>query len=139
VEVTPEEEEEILWKIARKVHQYGMEIPSIMFLESIKPLSFIGAQMGRFFLSPFLPAFGEDIGIGGEKVMLIFEKRGNVERLIKMVEKLAQEEKERKEAKKAEKKRKKIQALEQEQSKGDSPGEKPEKLQKKGWRRFIPF
>lgn len=139
VDVTPEEEEQILRKIAKKVHEYGMDVPSIMVLESVKPLSFIGAQMGRFFLSPFLPAFGEEIGMGGEKVMLIFEKRGNVERLIQMVEELVQEENERKEAAKAERKRLEAEKKAAQQVGGEAQGEGASKPEKKGWRRFIPF
>ncbi len=55
IEVTPEEEDEMISKIAEKIHQSGLDVAAILMIETIKPLSFIGAQMGRFFLSPFLP------------------------------------------------------------------------------------
>jgi len=42
--------------------------------------------MGRLFVSPFLPALGENIGISGEKFLQIFEKHENVEKLIKTIE-----------------------------------------------------
>jgi len=117
IEVTPEDEDEMISKIAEKIHQHGLDVAAIIMIESVKPLSYIGTQMGRFFLSPFLPAFGENIGMRGEKFLQIFEKRDNVEKLIKAVEELKQEEEERKKAEMAE-------------------GGKPEK---KGWRRFLPF
>jgi len=128
IEVTPEDEDEMISKIAEKIHQYGLDLPAILMIETVKPLSFIGAQMGRFFLSPFLPAFGENIGMSGEKFLQIFEKRENVEKLIKAVEALTQEEEERKKAEKAKK-------LEEKKAKMAEGGE-PEK---KGWRRFLPF
>lgn len=128
IEVTPEDEDEMISKIAEKIHQYGLDVAAILMIESVKPLSFIGAQMGRFFVSPFLPALGENVGMSGEKLFQIFEKHENVEKLIKAVEELTQEEEERKKAEKAkrlEEKRAKIEA-----------GEAPEKT---GWRRFLPF
>jgi hypothetical protein len=124
--VTPEDEDEMISKIAEKIHQYGLDVAAILMIETIKPLSFIGAQMGRFFVSPFLPALGEDIGMSGEKFLQIFEKRENVEKLIKAVEELTQEE--RKKAEKAKK-------LEEKKAKMTEGGE-PER---KGWRRFFPF
>ena len=128
IEVTPEDEDEMISKIAEKIHQYGLDVAAILMIESVKPLSFIGAQMGRFFVSPFLPALGENVGMSGEKLFQIFEKHENVEKLIKAVEELTREEEERKKAEKAkrlEEKRAKIEA-----------GEVPEKT---GWRRFLPF
>lgn len=120
IEVTSEDEDEMIRNIAHKIHEYGLDIAAILMIETIKPLSYIGAQMGRFFFSPFLPVFGENAGIGGEKFFQIMEKRENVEKLIKAVEKLTQEEEERKKAEKAK------------MVEGGEP-------EKKGWRRFIPF
>jgi len=127
IEVTSEDEDEMIMKIAHKIHEYGLDVAAVLMIESFKPLSYVGAQMGRFFVSPFLPALGENIGIGGEKLFQIFEKRENVEKLIKAVEELTREEEERKKvekAKKLEEKRAKIEA-------GEAP-------KKKGWRRFLP-
>lgn len=128
IEVTPEDEDEMISKIAEKIHQYGLDVAAILMIESVKPLSFIGAQMGRFFVSPFLPALGENVGMSGEKLFQIFEKHENVEKLIKAVEELTQEEEERKKAEKAKR-------LEEKRAKIDA-GEAPEKT---GWRRFLPF
>ena len=128
IEVTSEDEDEMIMKIANKIHEYGLDVAAILFIESVKPLSYIGTQMGRFLVSPFLPAFGDNIGISGEKFLQIFEKRDNVEKLIKAVEELTREEEERKKAEKAKK-------LEEKRVKIET-GEAPKK---KGWQRFLPF
>jgi len=128
IEVTAEDEDKMIKKIAATIHKYGLDVAAILMIESFKPLSFIGAQMGRFFVSPFLPALGEDVGISGEKFLQIFEKHENVEKLIKAVEELTREEEEQKKAEKAKK-------LEEKRAKIEA-GEAPEK---KGWRRFLPF
>ena len=47
--VLPEEEQQVIDKIARKVVEKGMSVPAIMFLESVKPMNFIGAQAMVFF------------------------------------------------------------------------------------------
>ena len=127
-EVTPEDEDEMIRKIANTIHKYGMDMAAILMIESVKPLSYIGTQMGRFFVSPFLPVFGEDIGIGGEKFLQIFEKRENVEKLIKAVEELALEEEERNKAEKAKKLEEKIVKI-----------DTGEAHKKKGWRWVLPF
>lgn len=112
IDVTPEEEEELIKKAAELVHKYGMEVAAIMLLESVKPLVYIGGQMGRFFLFPFIPFFGEKVTEGSEKFFTVFEKRENVEKLLKLVEEKAKE--------------KETQVREETQP-------------KKGWRRFLPF
>lgn len=127
IEVTSEDEDEMIEKIAQKIHESGMNMAAILMIESFKPMSYIGAQMGRFFISPFLPVFGENIGIGGEKILQIFEKQENLEKLVKAVEALEQEEEERKKAEKAAKREKK---------KAESGNGK---THEKGWRRFLPF
>ena len=127
IEVTPEDEEEMIEKIAHRIHKHGLDMAAIFMIESFKPLSFIGAQMGRFFVSPLLPALGKDIGISGEKLFQIFEKHENVEKLIKTVEELTQEE-EQKKAEKTKKLEKKSAMIETEEA-----------SKNKGWRRFFPF
>jgi len=125
IEVTPEDEEDMIKSAAEKIHKYGMEVAAILMLESIKPLTYIGGQMGRFFVSPFLPALGEKIGQSGEKFFTVFEKRENVEKLITLLEEMTKEEDKMKEELK---KAKKAQEAEAEET-----------PQKKGWRRFLPF
>ena len=125
VEITPEDEEEIIKKAAETIHKYGMDVAAILMLESVKPLAYIGGQMGRLFVSPFLPALGENIGQGGEKLFRVFEKRDNVEKLITLLEEMAKEEDRVKEESK---KAKKAQEAEAEEA-----------PQKKGWRKYFPF
>ena len=45
----PEEEMAVLEKVARKVVDKGMTVPAILFLESVKPLNYIGSQALVFF------------------------------------------------------------------------------------------
>jgi hypothetical protein len=59
-----------------------LETIAIMFLESIKPISFVGSQLSMVFVMPFLSIFG-DLGIDYIK---FFEKRQNVEKLLKRLE-----------------------------------------------------
>jgi len=127
IDVTSEDENEMIRKIAHKIHEYGLDVAAIIMIESVTPLSYIGSQMGRFFVSPFFPAFGENLGISGEKFFQIFEKRENVEKLIKAVEELTRQEEERKEAEKAEKLERKC-----------VENETGETHNKKWWRRFLP-
>ena len=75
IEITPEEEDEIIKKIAERMHKYGMNVPAILLLETFKPLSYIGSQMGFFFISPFLPIFGEEIGLTGNKLLKLLEDK----------------------------------------------------------------
>lgn len=117
-DVTPEDEEEMVRKAAEMIHKSGMDTAAILFLESVKPLVYIGGQMGRFLISPWLIIFGEKIDRGGEKFFAVFEKRENVEKLIKLLEKKTEEESE---------KRKEERAKEEDHPK------------KRGWRRFLPF
>ena len=128
IEVTSKDEDEMIGKIAQKIHSHGLDVPAILIIESIKPLSFLGTNMGRFLLSPFLPALGENLGIGGKKFFQIFEKRKNVEKLIKAVEDLTREDEELKNAEKAEK-------LERKSSETETEGTH----KKKGLRHFLPF
>jgi hypothetical protein len=93
IKLTPEEEEEIINKVAKTIHVYGMETAAILMLETVKPLTYIGGQFGRFYLFPFLPAFGDTFYQQSEKIITVFEKRENVEKLIKRLEEIANEDK----------------------------------------------
>jgi hypothetical protein len=45
----PEEEQAVLDKVAKKVVEKSMTVPAIVFLESVKPLNFVGSQAMVFF------------------------------------------------------------------------------------------
>lgn len=81
-DLTHDEEERIINRIASEVLKRGLEIPSIMFLESIKPVSRIGSQLSMFFIAPFLSIFG-DLGVDYIK---FFDKQENVEKLLQRIE-----------------------------------------------------
>jgi len=122
--VTTQEEEEMIRKAADKICEHGMDLPAVLFLQSFKPLAYVGGQLGRFMVFPFLYVLGGSITQGAEKFFMIFENRNNLEKLIKLVE----ENTEKKDLAK--------------NKKGDSEkkAKKPEKTQpKRSWRRLLPF
>jgi len=90
------EENELLHKIAQKVVHWQMTVPAILFLESVKPLTYIGSQT-MVFLEPFVSAVFNVKDYNLFRQMM--EKRENVERLLQKIEELdaVQLEKEREE------------------------------------------
>lgn len=78
-----EDEEALLRKLAEKIVGYRMTVPAILFLESVKPLNFIGSQIMVFF-EPFVHIFFTLPDY--ERLAIILEKRDNVERLIEIIE-----------------------------------------------------
>ncbi len=82
---TPLSDEElaILDKIAGAVEKRGLATSAVMFLESVKPLSFIGSQVMSF-LKPFSSMVlrsNEDY----ERLERILERRSSVDILIKKI------------------------------------------------------
>ncbi|MGQ9680490.1 MAG: hypothetical protein ACUVV4_06975 [Candidatus Bathyarchaeia archaeon] len=108
LEVTPEEEEQIITKVADKINEYGMNAAAVLMLQSFKPMAYISGQTGRFFLAPLLFGLGDKISVGAEKLFIVFEKRDNIEKLIKLLEQKAvageEEKKKREEAEKRDQK-----------------------------------
>lgn len=112
-----EEERELLRKIAQKVVDMRMTVPAILFLESIKPLNYIGSQAMVFF-EPFASALFRFRTLHMTGMQLseydlfrrMMEKRDNVERLLQKIEELDavqfQKEREIKKKYKAEKRAK---------------------------------
>lgn len=88
-ELTLERAKQLIEKLAVWVVEHGLETPAILFLESMKPVTFIGSQ---FFLMYGVPAFGLvlDERMTSE-FALLFEDRANVEALIQRIEGLARE------------------------------------------------
>jgi hypothetical protein len=107
------EEQEVINKIAKKVVSMQMTVPAIMFLESVKPLNWIGSQAMVFF-EPFVSALFGDRTYGFFSVKdyntfrQLMERRENTERLLQKIEELdaiqLQKEREEKRRRKAEKK-----------------------------------
>ena len=108
--LTPEQEK-LLDRIAVRVVGWRMATPAIMFLESVKPMNYVGSQMLVFF-EPFVRAIFnfKEYSI----FMEIMQERENVEVFLVKIEKLdleayrkeKEERKKRKEEKDLKRKRK---------------------------------
>ena len=96
-----QQQEEILTKIARKVVHWKMSVPAVLFLESVKPLNYVGSQMMAFF-EPFVHALfsWKDY----DEVRKMMEERGTVEKLLQRIEQLDSETEEKEKVLKKERK-----------------------------------
>jgi hypothetical protein len=98
----------LISRLAKEIVDRSLSAPAIMFLESTKPLSFVGSQIMVFF-APFVKAFWT--GATYDQLASLLEERENVEALLKEIERLeaerAEERKAEKTRRKAEKARKK--------------------------------
>jgi hypothetical protein len=82
-ELAPERRDELIRKIARAVVDRNLTAPAIFFLESTKPLSFLGSQVMVFFEPLVRSIFNVR---GYDDVRLALEDRGNVELLLAEIE-----------------------------------------------------
>lgn len=79
----PEEELAVLEKVARKVVEKSMTVPAIVFLESVKPLNYIGSQTMVFFEPIVQSLFNlKDY----DTLRTALEKRQTIEILIQKIE-----------------------------------------------------
>lgn len=114
VDLPPEEQElapeerDLIRRIAQKIVERQMTVPAILFLESVKPLNYIGSQV-LVFLEPFMHAILKSVK-DYNLFRKMMEKRDNVERLLQKIEELdaiqVQKEREYKKKHKAERKAK---------------------------------
>jgi len=79
---------ELIEKVAEKIVDSELEAAAIMILQSIKPIIWIGGELAYFYLAPFLPL----LDTKGYDFLDTFQKRENIERLIKRVERLHKEQ-----------------------------------------------
>jgi hypothetical protein len=86
-EITPQERDQLIEKLARLVHRFGMYTPAIFLLETGKELSWLGSQFMHLF-SPVITLIWGDF----EKLAFLLEDKQNVERLIRRIEELSEEE-----------------------------------------------
>lgn len=87
-ELSEQERDAILERIAQGIVRRGMAAPAVLFLELNKPLSFVASQ-SLIVLTPFLAPF---VGIDNvHRYSRLLEKRENVERLIERIEQLQHE------------------------------------------------
>ncbi len=102
------DDEALIDAVATRVVRMGLGVPAIFFLESSKPLSFLGSQL-LVFLEPFVKTFFDIKSY--DRFYTLMEDRENVEKLIQRVEDLEEKQKEeraeRKRERKLEKKREK--------------------------------
>lgn len=83
--VLPEEEAAVIEKLAKKVVEKSMTVPAIVFLESVKPLNFIGSQAMVFFEPIVQTVFNfRDY----DALRTALEKRPTIEILIQRIEAL---------------------------------------------------
>ncbi len=83
-----ERQAELLDKLAQKVVGYRMTVPAIMFLETVKPLSYVGSQTMVFF-EPMVKAVFNIAEY--DEIRLLMEDRRNVEELLVRIEKFDRE------------------------------------------------
>jgi len=102
--VASERERDLIRKFADKVCRYGLTTPAILFLESSRPLSFIGSQ-GLLFFEPVVRGLFDWQGYSDFARML--ERRGSVEALITAIEVAETRRREEDNARRHEAKRKK--------------------------------
>ncbi len=76
-------DDELLAALARRVVRYRMEVPALLFLESVRPLSFVGAQAMIFF-APLVQAIFPLPQY--ERLALLLEDRANLDRLARRIE-----------------------------------------------------
>ena len=83
-DIPEDEQHALLEKLAQWIVRRSLTTPAILFLETGKPLNFLGSQLLIAF-SPFVQAFFK--GDQYHKIALILEKDENVELLIQLIEK----------------------------------------------------
>ena len=101
-DLPPEEEDELIEKLAQDIVKRKMGLMAQLTLETISPLSKLGADLGMTLLGPYLEFFGV------EKVTALFRKRENLTRLLDRIDELEMEKsRKRDEAKKKRKEKSK--------------------------------
>ena len=82
-EPIPDDEDRVLNKLAERVVRWKMAVPAIIFLESVKPLNYIGSQTLVFFEPIVQTLFNfKDY----DTFRHAMERRENVERLLQKIE-----------------------------------------------------
>jgi hypothetical protein len=78
----------ILDKIARAIVRRGMSVPAVFFIQTFKPMNFIGSQALVFF-GPVIESLFPRAGI--YEFAEFMEERDNVEKLMERIEELESE------------------------------------------------
>ncbi len=80
-----DEDELLIEKVAQKIVRMRMTVPAIFFLESSKPLAFLGSQLLIFF-EPFIQTLFNFRQY--QRFALLMEDRANWEKLLRKIEDL---------------------------------------------------
>jgi hypothetical protein len=99
-----DEDQELIDKVAGKIVRMRMTVPAIFFLESSKPLAFLGSQLLIFF-EPFIQTLFNIRQY--QRFAILMEHHENWERLIRKMEDLEAEYTEKEKKEKEEKRKKK--------------------------------
>ena len=76
--LTQNEEENMINKLSERIKKLNLELPAIIFLETIKPINRLVSQLYGFYVAPFFEIFG----LQGYAYSIFFNKRKNLENLI---------------------------------------------------------
>jgi len=82
-EINEKEKNDIIKKLAQGIVNRRLTAPSIMFLESIKPMNYIGSQL-MIFLEPVILSIFNVTNY--RKIALILEERDTIEKILFEIE-----------------------------------------------------
>jgi hypothetical protein len=96
VPLTPEREKELIEKIASWTVKYSMELPTILFLQSVKPIGRSIGALGVFYGSAFM-GFSPGISQYGQEAVSLFDNPDNIEKIQNRIENLSIEKQKKEE------------------------------------------
>ena len=97
-EVDTETEKKVIKKTAKfLVNKYGLSMPSIFLLESTKYFSYMGMELLRIFLIPWIGALGPENESSIYDIINVFNNRENIELLINEIEVIEEKNKKKQE------------------------------------------
>jgi hypothetical protein len=82
----PPEDEALLVAVAERVARHRMEVPAVLFLESVRPMSFVGSQ-ALVFLEPIVQSIFDWAQY--QRFAALIGERENLERLTRHIERAA--------------------------------------------------
>ena len=85
-QISKERQKELIEKLAKAIVERGLSAPAILFLESVKPMNFLGSQ-AMLFLEPIIKVVFPYQSYS--EVAILLENRGCIEQLILELEELS--------------------------------------------------
>ncbi|MCK4234506.1 hypothetical protein KAX75_08760 [candidate division WOR-3 bacterium] len=89
-DIPPERKAELIGKFAQEIVDRRLSVPAILFVETVKPLSFLGSQAMVFFEPIIQSIFAFK---SYKEIYLLLENRNNLELLLHEIEKREQKSK----------------------------------------------